>query len=96
MKKKIVVPDEALKHIPPEERDEVRAEIEKMMEDFDPDNPPGQPVWTLEDGAQDCPDCNIPLHRFDTAAVPEAMGKEVLDFLDCPQCGQLYERTAFN
>lgn len=56
-KMKIVGLEEALKNIPEEERAEAEAAIKKVFENFDPENPPGQPIVPISANASACPRC---------------------------------------
>lgn len=58
---KVVIPDEVLSRFPEEERPAMRAHLEEMFKDFDPDNPPGRPVRVLPKGVLVCLDCKGPL-----------------------------------
>jgi hypothetical protein len=49
--------DEVLKNLPEEDREGLRAEILKLFENVDPENPPGDPVIPLAPGQVACEKC---------------------------------------
>ena len=77
--------EKALEDVPIEERFKVGAEIKRAFENFDPANPPGQPVVPLEPGTRVCPTCGGPLVEFAViaAAGPSHPARRVLD---CDAC----------
>lgn len=95
MKKvKVVIPPEALTNFPEEERAEIEAEIRKMFENFDPNNPPGQ---ILERVAIDtaCPNCGAPLTLEGTPAMTLPNG-DIVETLECIPCDRAFLREASN
>jgi hypothetical protein len=75
--------ERALSTVPMEERFAVGNEIRKAFEDFDPENPPGEPVLPVERGTRICPSCG--------GALVE--GPDLCDgmrILDCEACDRAY------
>jgi hypothetical protein len=80
---KVEIPDSALKDVPEEDRDDLKAEIKKMFEDGDPAEL-GQPIERLPKGAKHCPECGTLLEPGPTFPVPPS--GEVVQIFDCIKC----------
>lgn len=99
---KVIIPDEALKDIAPEDREQVKAELEAMFKDFDPrtDPLPGnmKQVEVLPPGPDVCPTCQVALQKVRTFTVPAYKDnpKVTTDLFECPSCDTPYERVAAN
>ncbi len=89
---KILNLEKALERVPADARDEMRETIEKLFEDFDPNNPPGQAVRPLSVADNDCPECGVKLRLCSTV---EWEGK-LVSFLECPKCDACFEREALH
>ncbi|GEM_PF-3539766 len=82
---KLVGLDKALEGVPLEERADVAAEIQDMLQDFDPENAPGEPVIRLEPGTRVCPRCGGPLEELALLPIPDRMPNHEL-ILECDTC----------
>ena len=76
---------EALEKVPAEDRSRVAAEIARVFEDFDPANPPGEPVVPLAPGTRVCPNCGGELVELtviggEDPSIPRSL------ILDCETC----------
>ena len=80
--------EKALAAVPEEERAALAAEIESVLADFDPENPPGEPVVLLASGTRACPKCGGDL--VELTVVPGGVGSDPssppLLLLDCEDC----------
>ena len=84
----------ALDAIPSEEQKEVRNAIEEAFEDFDPNNPPGQPVTALPAGSTTCPRCRAPLDFLGPSV--EGHGGVAFEFAECEKCDRPFMVPARN
>jgi hypothetical protein len=87
--------EKALESVPPEERPDLLSEIESIFEDFDPENPPGEPVVELAPGTRTCPKCGadlVELTVVPAGAGPDPAGPPLL-LLDCEECEVGYCQT---
>lgn len=55
--------DEVLAKVPPEDREALKTEIAEMFADFDPNEPPGEPVLEIPAGTTHCPKCGTRLEE---------------------------------
>ena len=93
-KRKLVIPDSALKDIPEDERgDAVQAIKEAFSGDVDPAEL-GTPVERLPQGARDCPECATPLEAGPTFPLPGE--GEVVQIFDCPKCDKAFMGEPLN
>ena len=92
----LVIPEKALASFPEEERAAVRAQIEETFQNFDPENPPGVRLIPIPIHQRVCPTCKGVLQHAHTATMPEDMGGETVEFLDCMSCDGVFERPAAN
>lgn len=80
--------EKVLEAVPAEERAELASEIEEMFADFDPEDPPGEPVAPLPPGTRTCPKCGGELEEL--TVVPAGAGADpsssALLLLDCEAC----------
>jgi len=74
--------EEALAAVPAEDHGLIRAGVERAFADFDPENPPGEPVRAVEPGTRACPICGGTLVEFTSF---RARG-ELVRILDCSKC----------
>src|SRR5260221_1481119 len=82
---KLVGLERALEGLPQRERAGVAAEISEMFRDFDPENPPGEPVVRLEPGTRVCPRCDGVLTEL--AVLPRPDGNPDRELvLECEAC----------
>jgi hypothetical protein len=82
---KLIGLERALEGPPQRERAGVAAEILEMFRDFDPENPPGEPVVRLEPGTRVCPRCDGVLTEL--AVLPRPDGKPDRELvLECEAC----------
>lgn len=91
--------DAALEQFPEEERAEVRQEIEKMFENFDPEHPPGRAVPHLSQHTRECPTCKGLLTDImgKSAALPNEDGAfTVVQLMECRACDASYSMPAAN
>jgi hypothetical protein len=78
--------EKVLEAVPPEERGEIASEIEEMFADFDPANPPGEPVIPLPPGTRTCPNCGGELDELTVVPAGPDASSEALLLLDCETC----------
>jgi len=82
---KLVGLEKALEGLPQRERAGVAAELLEMFRDFDPEDPPGEPVVRLEPGTRVCPRCDGVLTEL--AVLPRADGNPDRELiLECEAC----------
>ena len=82
---KLVGLEKALEGLPPQERAGVAAEIQEMVQDFDPENAPGERVLRVEPGTRICPRCGGALVEFAILPRPDGqIGSELV--LECEAC----------
>jgi hypothetical protein len=84
-KLKVVGLEKALEGLPQPERAGVAAELLEMFRDFDPENPPGEPVVRLEPGTRVCPRCSGPLTELAILPRPDGNADHEL-ILECEAC----------
>src|ERR1043166_565104 len=82
---KLVGLEKALEGVPQRERASVAAEILEMFRDFDPENPPGEPVLRLEPGTRVCPRCGGVLTELAILPRPDGNPDREL-ILECEGC----------
>jgi hypothetical protein len=90
----VEIPDSALKDVPEEERERVKAEVEKVFTDLDHPEEIGRPVQQLPSGARFCPECGTMLVPGPTFPVPPK--NEVVQIFDCPKCDVGYSGEPLN
>jgi hypothetical protein len=85
--------EKAFENVPEEERARVAAEIEEELTDFDPDDPPGEPVLPVPPGTRTCPRCNGTLVElgFIPSPSPES---EAMCVLECESCDATFCESA--
>jgi hypothetical protein len=79
---KVEIPDSALKDVPEEKREEVKAEIERLFSEGNPTEL-GKPVERLPKGAKYCPNCGKALYVGPTLTVPDEGVKQIFDCEGC-------------
>lgn len=100
-KPKIIFPPDALNAVPPEERERVKAELEELLKDFDPDGPIPEgmrQIHILPPGPAVCPVCGDVLQKVTTISMPPTSDTPgaTTDLFDCTRCDTPYEREAAN
>ncbi|MCC6898754.1 MAG: hypothetical protein IT377_07250 [Polyangiaceae bacterium] len=80
--------ERALDAVPAKERAGLAAEIEEIFADFDPDDPPGEPVAALPPGTRTCPRCGGELEELTVVPAGAGPGSSTatLMLLDCEAC----------
>ena len=96
---KIIVPEEVLRSLAPEDRERVRSELETMFQGFDPTGPVPphmREVHRLPPGPNVCPSCKTTLKQVTTITTPAFKSEPAttFDLFDCPGCDNAYERVA--
>jgi len=86
-KMKVEVREGAFDSIPESEREAVMADVMKLFENFDPEDPPGQKVLFLAPGVMTCPRCDGELQE-EGPAVDLGEGKTI--FRECVACDLLF------
>lgn len=98
-KMKVVIPDSALKDIPPHERDEVRKLIMKMFSDPEKAIKESRRIEQLPKHVKNCPNCLRPLEKSHISVIPlrdNPEKYETVQFLDCPHCDLCFCQSAMN
>lgn len=92
---KLVGLDKVLESAPAKERADLAAEIADMFKDFDPENPPGEPVVRVEPGTRICPGCGGTL--VELAVLPRPDGEPERELvLECEACDATFSGPLFH
>ena len=87
---KIEVPPGVMDDVPEGEREGLMEQLRELFTNFDPENPPGEPVQELPPGATTCPACGSAL----TAGPTVPLDGAVLLIYDCSSCDRVFSREA--
>jgi hypothetical protein len=97
-KPKIENMDLVLAKMPESDRPDLKKQLEKLFENFDPNNPPGRRVVHLPKDTESCPTCGGPLMDLDkkyrkphSITMPDG---RVLDMFECEACDIPYSMDA--
>jgi hypothetical protein len=79
---KIEIPDDALKDVPEEDREQLKKEITALFENREPGEI-GEPIQELPEGSLNCPKCGADLEAGPTFSLPEGEVTQIFFCLEC-------------
>ena len=84
-KLKVLIPEELFDDVTPARREELRADVERLFEGFDPNEPIGDPCEEVPSGTTHCPNCGDLLEVIcRNRELPTT--DEPIDIFDCVKC----------